>query len=595
MKKFLALLITLTLVATCFVGVASAADPAVQINDKFNAADAVGNEGSANFKFGFFDPENKTYTDMTYNKSGSGDGFYFTYSFTSWKSYNYDGWADSSNQIVYIDNYAEGDTDGFAKGQMLILTKAYYPYIKFTVPADGLYNFNAVGHFCAWPGTVDDGVNVSLVLDSSKKAVASVNSKTNASDIEIDEDMFLFEGSTIYLMIDPSATDESDEFLLKSFEVTFLDTATVSDLDYDVVRDFDKEIFSNFFEFGTIDKTTKAFTSEMAYWKSVQDDPATAEDESFFALCDGTDAHVNGYAPQDTTTYPSHLSVSKIIDDEYNRTHNDGALAEYIGKVSWKSVEGKDKVVRFKAPYDGYYLVEYSPSRMWASANQSSRFYVMHDSVVYDDFIKRADNTAVNFAVPFYLDAGEYVYCCYDENDTTSYDNAWLELTVTLYEGTLTDYTCAHEGGTATCAAQAICTKCGEPYGAKSDVHSSTELEWTYDDDSHSATYKCCGGEAVADTEHVPNDGVCECGYGCEHENGQIEYTVNGDKHSSKYDCCGKVVDTDVDHDFSTGDCVCGARKPSPSTSDFAVSVSTALAVISIFGFAVFTKNRKHR
>ena len=590
MKKILALLIMLMLTLTCFVGVMPVSAAALQIGDTFDYSEAFASYSGTDFEFGFYNYENGQYEKATGVTTGSGNAYY-SVGFQSWTRYR--KWASSQGlQMVYVNEYDPAtDAAGFNAGDLLMCV-SYHPYIRFTAPADGLYSFEADARLLA--NTISasqDGVQLKYITNWGNTVVKS-KFYTSGEVSSFDTELFLKAGDRVYLTADPGDSSKSgnDEIIIKSYNITYKDTATVSNLTYDVARDFDKDIFPNFFEFGTIDKTTKAFTSEMSYWKSVQDDPATTEDESYYVLCDGTAAHVNGYAPQGNT-YKSHLSVGKIIDDEFNRQNH----ASNIGKVSWKSVgDGKDKVVKFKAPYDGYYYIEYSPCRMWASANQTSRFYIMYNGIVYDQFIKRADNTPVNFKLPIYLSEGEAVYFGYDENGSTSTDNAWLDLKVTLYDGTLTDYTCAHTGGTATCSAQAICTKCGEPYGEKASTHSSTELVWTYDDDSHSATHKCCGAEAVADTAHTLNNGVCECGYGCQHDGGKIIYTVNGDTHSSKYDCCGKVVDTDVDHDFTDGDCDCGAKKPIPQTGDTMISVSVVLAVISIIGFSAYTKKKHH-
>lgn len=46
------------------------------------------------------------------------------------------------------------------------------------------------------------------------------------------------------------------------------------------------------------------------------------------------------------------------------------------------------------------------------------------------------------------------------------------------------------------------------------------------------------------------------------HESTEVTYTDNGETHSATYNCCGGAYVTNEDHDFTNGDCACGAVKP---------------------------------
>ena len=83
----------------------------------------------------------------------------------------------------------------------------------------------------------------------------------------------------------------------------------------------------------------------------------------------------------------------------------------------------------------------------------------------------------------------------------------------------------AHNGGTATCTARAICETCGASYG-ELDPENHAELNgfdyWTDPEDlsKHVKAYDCCGAE-VATEGHTYENGECKfCGADCVHTGG---------------------------------------------------------------------------
>lgn len=69
----------------------------------------------------------------------------------------------------------------------------------------------------------------------------------------------------------------------------------------------------------------------------------------------------------------------------------------------------------------------------------------------------------------------------------------------------------ACSGGTATCTEKAVCSACNTAYG-DFGAHTSAEVTYTNNGDTHSATYDCCGGVYVTNESHTYVDHFCVCG-----------------------------------------------------------------------------------
>jgi len=145
-------------------------------------------------------------------------------------------------------------------------------------------------------------------------------------------------------------------------------------------------------------------------------------------------------------------------------------------------------------------------------------------------------------------------------------------------------YGCSHTGGTATCTAKAVCSECGNSYGALNASNHTGTAEWTKTATHHSKAYTCCSAPVIPQEEHDWTDGVCtECGYTCTHtggtatctakaicttcgssygtlnpakHTGTAEWTKTATHHSKAYTCCQASVVANEIHEWNNG--VCG-------------------------------------
>lgn len=118
-------------------------------------------------------------------------------------------------------------------------------------------------------------------------------------------------------------------------------------------------------------------------------------------------------------------------------------------------------------------------------------------------------------------------------------------------------------GGTATCTEKAVCSDCGVAYGPEPAGHTfirGTQLK--PGNCTTPATYvaKCdvCNYEDQATVITGEKDPT--------NHTGEVKYVDNGDNtHSATYDCCGAPFVTNEDHDYTTSPdattCICGAVK----------------------------------
>ncbi len=163
--------------------------------------------------------------------------------------------------------------------------------------------------------------------------------------------------------------------------------------------------------------------------------------------------------------------------------------------------------------------------------------------------------------------------CCHVEV-VASEDHEWEN-----GKCTVCDYVCLHNGGTATCTAQAECTTCGEAYGelashtlthvaakaatctekgnvaywhcsvceknfdAATDGKEITNVEtvenpnnhsgdlvWRQTATTHKQVYDCCETEKVAEAEHTWENGKCTvCDYMCLHTGGTATCTAQAE------------------------------------------------------------------
>jgi len=168
-------------------------------------------------------------------------------------------------------------------------------------------------------------------------------------------------------------------------------------------------------------------------------------------------------------------------------------------------------------------------------------------------------------------------------------------------------YGCTHTGGTATCTAKAVCTACGNPYGALNAANHSGIAQWTKTATHHSKEYTCCHAVVIPNEIHEWNNGVCsECGYNCTHtggtatctakavcttcgspygalngsnHTGTAEWTKTATHHSKAYTCCHAVVVPQEEHDWNGGvcsDCGYGCTHTGGTATCTAKAVCTA-------------------
>ena len=120
-----------------------------------------------------------------------------------------------------------------------------------------------------------------------------------------------------------------------------------------------------------------------------------------------------------------------------------------------------------------------------------------------------------------------------------------------------------HSGGSATCQTLAVCKECGQEYGEKNSNNHVGTAEWIKNATVHKKSYSCCGAVAVAEAEHLFENGDClECGYACTHSGG----TATCEKKAVCQVCSeeyGELGMHTASADFETnpgcsGDHVCG-------------------------------------
>ena len=133
---------------------------------------------------------------------------------------------------------------------------------------------------------------------------------------------------------------------------------------------------------------------------------------------------------------------------------------------------------------------------------------------------------------------------------------------------TTTNTMCSHYGGEATCTSQAICEKCGQPYGIQVE-HSFIEIEEnlpTCEENGYSAHRVCQGcnyieGKIVLSaTGHQDMDGDYVCDNGCNttivHDHDWMDATCQAPKTCSK---CGLSEGDIASHFYESGFCItCG-------------------------------------
>jgi hypothetical protein len=129
-----------------------------------------------------------------------------------------------------------------------------------------------------------------------------------------------------------------------------------------------------------------------------------------------------------------------------------------------------------------------------------------------------------------------------------------------------------HTGGTATCVAQAVCTKCNEPYGDVDKANHTNVVEKvgakeaTCTEDGYTGDTKCndCGaiikqGETVKATGHTGGTATCVSGAIC--ENCRTEYTEkNVENHTGNTEVLNSKAATCTENGY-TGDTVCADCK----------------------------------
>ena len=138
-----------------------------------------------------------------------------------------------------------------------------------------------------------------------------------------------------------------------------------------------------------------------------------------------------------------------------------------------------------------------------------------------------------------------------------------------------------HSGGTATCKAKAVCTKCNAEYGSTNPDNHTGSLEWVTTATTHKQEYTGCHHVKQAEAEHTWENGTCKvCKYSCNHPNGvptctetkvcnicgeeytnpdnhtgSPEWVKTATTHKQEYSCCHSVTVAETNHNWENGKC----------------------------------------
>ena len=175
------------------------------------------------------------------------------------------------------------------------------------------------------------------------------------------------------------------------------------------------------------------------------------------------------------------------------------------------------------------------------------------------------------------------------KNDTT-HEKHWICCSmVTIEDHDFDDdgvckiclYGCKHTGGIATCIEEAICDKCGDPYGDLDHNNHIGVLYYNIDENTHTGIC-ACGKELISDKHHWEN-GICSiCDYVCNHtggiatcieeaicdkcgysygdldhnhHSGELVWNRTSTTHSKKWDCCNVPSGIEEEHTIVDGVC----------------------------------------
>ena len=138
-----------------------------------------------------------------------------------------------------------------------------------------------------------------------------------------------------------------------------------------------------------------------------------------------------------------------------------------------------------------------------------------------------------------------------------------------------------HSGGTATCKAKAVCTKCNAEYGSTNPDNHTGSLEWVTTATTHKQEYTGYHHVKQAEAEHTWENGTCKvCKYSCNHPNGvptctetkvcnicgeeytnpdnhtgSPEWVKTATTHKQEYSCCHSVTVAETNHNWENGKC----------------------------------------
>ena len=107
-------------------------------------------------------------------------------------------------------------------------------------------------------------------------------------------------------------------------------------------------------------------------------------------------------------------------------------------------------------------------------------------------------------------------------------------------------YGCKHSGGTANCMEEAICEKCGDPYGGLDHSNHVGVIYYNYNDDTHTGICGC-GEEMIVENHHWENGFCTICNCYCNHIGGSATCT-----EQATCSRCGEKYG-DLNHDNHSG------------------------------------------